>query len=204
MIQHHTIDLEEVQLHYAEAPGPGPVLLFIHGSTGSHTSFLPFIPTLAQYAHVYALDLRGHNLSGRTPGAYQVPDYGRDIIAFLQSVANRQAIVVGHSLGGLVAVWLAAQQIPGLVRGVFLEDPPLYATQFPRFRETGFYHYFVHLSEFLPEHHARGGTLDEMVTYVSQAPVNSEGQTLLEVAGAEAVRERAVQLHNLIRPRWNL
>lgn len=46
-----------------------------HSSTASPAldTFAPFIPTLAQQAHVYALDLRGHNLSGRTPGAYQVP-----------------------------------------------------------------------------------------------------------------------------------
>ena len=196
MIQHHTIDLNDVQLQYAEAPGPGSALLFVHGSTGSHTSFLPFMPTLAQHAHVYALDLRGHNLSGRTPDAYQLPDYGRDVAAFLESVIGKPAIVAGHSLGGLIAVWLASQAADW-VTSIFLEDPPLYMTQFPRFQETGFYHYFVHLSEFLPQHHARGGTLEAMIEYVSQSPINDKGQSLLELAGIEAVRERALQLHHL-------
>jgi pimeloyl-ACP methyl ester carboxylesterase len=196
MIQQHTVDLNGVQLHYVEAPASGPALLFVHGSTGSHTAFLPFIPTLAQHAHVYAVDLRGHNLSGRTPGAYQLPDYGRDVAVFLQRVVGKPAFVAGHSLGGLIAVWLAAHH-PALARGIVLEDPPLYMTQPPRFQETGFYHYFMHLREVLPQHHARGGTLEAMIEYVSQAPINAEGQTLLELAGAAAVRERAVQLHHL-------
>lgn len=196
MIQHHTVELNEVQLHYAEAPGLGPALLFVHGSTGSHTSFLPYMPTLAQHAHIYALDLRGHNLSGRMPGAYQLPDYGRDVAAFLQTVIGKPAIVAGHSLGGLIAVWLAAH-VADWVDSIFLEDPPLYMTQFPRFQETGFYHYFTHLSQYLPEHHARSGTLEDMVEYVSQSPINDKGQTLLDLAGPEAVRERAEQLHRL-------
>lgn len=196
MIQQHTVDVNDVQLHYAEAPGPGPALLFVHGSTGSHTSFLPFMPTLAQHAHVYAMDLRGHNLSGRTPGAYQLPDYGRDVAAFLQTVIGKPTIVAGHSLGGLIAVWLAAQA-GDWVDSIFLEDPPLYMTQFPRFQETGFYHYFTHLLEDLPQHHARGGTLEGMIDYVSQSPINDKGQTLLDLAGPEAVRERAEQLHHL-------
>lgn len=196
MIQQHTVDLNEVQLHYVEAPGSGPALLFVHGSTGSHTAFLPFIPMLAQHAHVYAIDLRGHNLSGHTPGAYQLPDYGRDVATFLQRVVGEPAFVVGHSLGGLIAVWLAAHH-PALARGIFLEDPPFYMTQPPRFQKTGFYHYFMHLREVLPQHHARGGTLEAMIEYVSQAPINDQGQTLLELAGPAAVRQRAVQLHHL-------
>lgn len=58
MTHYQTIDLDEVRLHYAEAPGPGPALVLIHGLSGSNTSFLPLMPALAQQAHVYAPDLR--------------------------------------------------------------------------------------------------------------------------------------------------
>ncbi|MCB0055487.1 MAG: alpha/beta hydrolase [Caldilineaceae bacterium] len=196
MIEHNVSELSHVRLHYVEAAGPGPALLFVHGSTGSHTSFLPFMLQLERHAHVYALDLRGHGLSGRAPGAYQLPDYGRDVAAFVNKVVGGPVFVAGHSLGGLIALWLAAQH-PDQVRGVFLEDPPLYMTQLPRFGTTGFYQYFKHLSDFLPQHHAQRGTLDEMVEYVSRSPINDQGQTLLEVAGAQAVAERALQLHQL-------
>ena len=195
MIQFLTADLSEVKIHYAEAPGPGPALVILHGITGSHGSFLPLMPALAAQAHIYALDLRGHNLSGRAPGAYQVPDYGRDVVAFLKSVVGRPAVVAGHSLGGLIAVWLAAQ-VPDGVRGVLLEDPPLYITQAPRLQESVFYGLFVALRALLREHHGRGGTLDDLIPIVGQFPVSAE-QTMLEAAGPELVRQRAIELQRM-------
>jgi pimeloyl-ACP methyl ester carboxylesterase len=194
-IQFRTVDLDEVQIHYAEAPGPGPALVILHGITGSHGSFLPLVPVLAEQAHVYALDLRGHNLSGRTPGAYQVPDYGRDIVAFLRTVVGRPAVVAGHSLGGLIAVWLAAQA-PDWVRSILLEDPPLYITSGSRMQETVFYGFFVALRALLAEHHGRGGTLDDLIPIVGQFPINAE-QTMLDAVGPEAVRERAIELQRM-------
>lgn len=192
MSQTHTIDLEGVRIHYAEAGSAAPPLVIVHGMTGSHASFLPLLPVLAQHAHVYAIDLRGHNLSERMPGAYQVPDYGRDVAAFLRTVVGKPAIVAGHSLGGLVTAWLAASA-PDLVQGILLEDPPFYITQPPRLQTTFFYGFFVFPRDALRQHHTHGGTLDEMVAFVGQLPANDK-QTMLEAAGAEMVRLRAIEL----------
>lgn len=196
MIEHHISELDGVAIHYTEAPGPGPALVMLHGNTGSHTAFVPFMPDLARYTHVYALDLRGHGQSGRAPGAYQLPDYGRDVQAFVEHIDGESAFVAGHSLGGLIAVWLAAH-VPDRVRGIFLEDPPLYMTRQPRLGETGFYQYFTHLSDVLPRHHAEGGSLEDMIALIGRSPINAAGQTMLDLAGASAVRERALQLHQL-------
>jgi pimeloyl-ACP methyl ester carboxylesterase len=195
MSQFHTVDLDKVKLHYAEAPGPGPTLVILHGITGSNTSFAPVLPVLAQQAYVYAIDLRGHNLSGRTPGAYRAADYGRDAAAFLQQVVGRPAVVAGHSLGGVVTVWLAAHA-PNWVQGIFLEDPPLYITRAPRLQETPFYGIFTMLRGYLLEHHVKGGSLDDLIPFVGQFPVN-EKQTMLDVAGPEGVRLRAIELQRL-------
>ncbi len=137
MLQTYTTDLTEVQIHYADAPGPGPALVILHGITSALDTFASLIPTLAQQAHVYAIDLRGHNLSGRAPGAYRIPDYARDMASFLHGVVGRPAVVAGHSLGGLIAIWLAAHE-PDWVQGLFLADPPLYMTQPPRLQQTMF------------------------------------------------------------------
>lgn len=195
MFQTSTIDLGEGSIHYAEAPGPGTPLVLVHGITGALDTFAPLIPTLAQQAHVYAVDLRGHNLSRRMPGAYRVADYARDVAAFVQRVVGQPAVVAGHSLGGVIAVWLAAHE-PDWVRGIFLEDPPLYLTQPPRLQQTPFYGFFLFLRDSLHQYHARNGTLEEMIGFVSQLPAN-EKQTMLEVAGAEAVRLRAIELQRM-------
>lgn len=195
MIKFHSIDLNDVALYCAEAPGPGPALVLLHGLSGSHAEFLHLLPELAKHAYVYALDLRGHGLSGRTAGAYQVADYGRDVAAFLHKVVGKPAVVAGHSLGGLIAVWLAGH-VPQSLRGIFLADPGLYIMQMPRFRETGFYPYFATLRKYLRQYHAAGASLEDMIAYVGQSPVDGEC-TMLDVVGPGAVRERAVQLHQM-------
>ena len=68
-------------------------------------------------------DFRGHGAAARTPGAYRISDYVDDVIEVLRAEGPR--VLVGHSLGG-VAAWSVAQRAPELVRGAFLEDPPLY------------------------------------------------------------------------------
>jgi pimeloyl-ACP methyl ester carboxylesterase len=76
---------------YAEAPAPAAPLVILHAFTGALDTFAPLIPTLAQQTHIYALDLRGHNLSAHTPGAYQVAEGARDVAAFLQRVVGQPA-----------------------------------------------------------------------------------------------------------------
>lgn len=195
MIQFHTVRLNDGQFHYAEAAGPGPALVILHGLTGSHAEFLHLVPKLARQAHVYLFDLRGHGRSEWTKTGYQLADYGRDVINFLQQIVARPAILLGHSLGGLVTSWLAANA-PHLLQGVILEDSPFYIMQMPRLGETWFHAYFVALREHLAQHHANGGSLEDMVTYVGLTPVDAE-RTMLDVAGLEAVRERALQLHQV-------
>lgn len=196
MVQFHTTYLNDVELEYGEVAGPEPALVILHGLTGSSAEFMHLVPDVAQHAHLYLLDLRGHGRSGwAVDGAYQIADYGRDVIAFLQEVVGRPAILWGHSLGGAVAAWVTAQQ-PALVTGLILEDPALYVLQQERFRDTWFYSYFAALYSHLLEYQAQDPTLADRVAYVGHAPMG-DGQTWLDVAGAEAVAERALQLHQL-------
>ena len=73
---------------------------------------------------IIRVDLRGHGRSDHAPGTYVLPRYGADVVAVLRSVASRPAVVVGNSLGGVIAWWLA-QNHPDLVTAALLEDPPL-------------------------------------------------------------------------------
>jgi pimeloyl-ACP methyl ester carboxylesterase len=69
-------------------------------------------------------DFRGHGKSGWVPGSYRLQDYADDIIAFLRQRLPEPAYIFGHSLGGMVALLVAAQYPEG-VRAVAVGDAPL-------------------------------------------------------------------------------
>jgi pimeloyl-ACP methyl ester carboxylesterase len=98
-------------------------VLFLHGVAGSRATYAWLGDSVAGH-EIVRPDFRGHGAAARTPGAYRVADYAGDAIAALRACGP--AFVVGHSLGG-VAAWWAAQQVPELVSGALLEDPPLFS-----------------------------------------------------------------------------
>lgn len=124
----------EVMLNYVVGPNNGPALLLLHALTGSWETYRWVLEPLAQHFHVYAVDMRGHGKSSRTPGHYNWNLIGYDFRFFLKKVIQRKAIVSGNSSGGLVALWLAAF-VPESVSAIVLEDAPLFSAEMPRFRE---------------------------------------------------------------------
>lgn len=97
-------------------------MVFLHGVAGSRATYDWLGESVAGH-RVIRPDFRGHGAAERTPGEYLIADYFADVLRILH--ATGPAVLVGHSLGG-VAAWWAAQRVPELVRGAFLEDPPLY------------------------------------------------------------------------------
>ena len=136
MIQSHTIDLDEVQIHYADStwarPSPGhPPRHHRRHMPVSCRCCRPWRSRPTSTPSTCAAT----TCRAARPARIKCADYGRDVAAFLQTVVGRPAVVAGHSLGGMIAVWLAAQA-SDWVQGLFLEDPPLYITQPPRLQET--------------------------------------------------------------------
>lgn len=123
MMKEHSFDTGTVRLNYAEGPDTGPPLVLLHGGSARWQAALPLIPDLAADWHVYAPDLRGHGGSSWTPRQYHVEGYAADVAAFLAGVVRFPAVLFGHSLGGQVAIMVAAQH-PALVRALILADPP--------------------------------------------------------------------------------
>lgn len=127
----------QVELNYAEGPDTGAPMVLIHGLSGRWQSWSPIIPDLTTRWHVYAVDLRGHGRSSHVPDAYLFADYAPDIEAFLERVVGTPAVLIGHSLGGMTAIGVAAQA-PQTLQAVVLEDPPMFVTERPEhsaFRE---------------------------------------------------------------------
>jgi len=118
-----TFDTGKVVLNYAEGPAAGPPLVMLHGGSGRWQLYSGMLAELAERCHVYAPDLRGHGQSGWVPWGYTIREYVEDIGAFLREVSG-PAVLMGHSLGGIIAV-ATAKAFPDLVRALIVGDAPL-------------------------------------------------------------------------------
>ena len=108
-----TMSVEEITLHGHRVSyrreGWGPVILLIHGVTGSSQTWDDVIPLLSDRYTVIAPDLLGHGDSAKPRGDYSLGAYASGIRDLMQAVGHDRATVVGHSLGGGVAMQLAYQ-----------------------------------------------------------------------------------------------
>ncbi len=108
-----------------DGPPDGLPVVFLHGVSGSARTY-DFLPAeITEGRWVIRVDLRGHGGSDDAPGSYLIDRYGPDVAHVVRELAERPAVLVGHSLGGVTAWWVA-QHYPDLVQAAFLEDPPLY------------------------------------------------------------------------------
>ena len=101
------LKVDGVRLHCVES-GEGPVLVLIHGLGAYTFSFRKVIPELARRFRVIALDLKGFGYSERPPhGDYSLTEQARLVWKALGQLGVSRGAVLGHSMGGAVAMRLA-------------------------------------------------------------------------------------------------
>jgi pimeloyl-ACP methyl ester carboxylesterase len=125
MLQEQSFDTGVISINYAEGPPSGPPLVLLHGISGWWQTWLTVMPVLSMRWHLYALDFRGHGKSDWVPRGYHWGAYVDDTISFLRERVIQPTILVGHSMGAIVTLMIAAKA-PDVVRAIVLEDPPLY------------------------------------------------------------------------------
>ena len=91
------------------AAGSGPVVLLIHGITSSADAWREVLPALAERYTVIAPDLLGHGGSAKPRGDYSLGAYASGLRDLLAALGHQRATVVGHSMGGGIAMQLAYQ-----------------------------------------------------------------------------------------------
>ena len=111
-----------VRLNYAEWDGGEPTLLMLHGDMRTSRSFDALARELTGEHRVVALDARGHGTSEWPPTGYTIRDRVDDLTAFCRKIGLRDAIGIGHSVGGGI-VPLAAEQAPEVFRSLLLLEP---------------------------------------------------------------------------------
>src|ERR1700674_707509 len=115
-----------LRLHSLVYSGPAataPVVLCLHGLMRTGRDFEELAPQLAQRYRVIVPDVRGRGLSARDPqfNNYQLPVYLQDVLTLLAGLGAAHASIIGTSMGGLMAMLLAATQ-PQLVSRIVLND----------------------------------------------------------------------------------
>ena len=111
-----------LKLHALEWSREGTLLLFLHGFGNDAHVWDWCAPTFAPHYRVIALDHRGHGLSDRDPeGRYDHESMAHDVAAAMDALGAARAVIVGHSLGGRVAMRFAGMH-PERVAGLVIVD----------------------------------------------------------------------------------
>ena len=140
------------QLSYPISESFSPVLIFIHGWLLSSNYWQPLVEQLAPHYQCLIYDLKGFGdsqtppryssdqfQSGYPQSRYSLVAYAEDLIILLDKLNIEQAWLIGHSLGGSVALWSAdvcPRKVDGVIcinagGGIYLKE------EFERFRNTG-------------------------------------------------------------------
>jgi pimeloyl-ACP methyl ester carboxylesterase len=118
-IRHVTVN--GIRLRYIAA-GSGPILVLLHTMRTQLDLFQRVFPALAPRYRVYALDLPGHGHSDIPEADYTAPFFIGVVAGFLEQLGLEEAVLVGESIGGTIALGLAARGNPR-VRGVVAINP---------------------------------------------------------------------------------
>ncbi len=107
-LRRRTVSIHGHEVTYRMA-GDGPVIVLIHGIAGSSTTWRGVLPALAEHYTVVAPDLLGHGHSAKPRGDYSLGAYASGVRDLLAVLGLERATVIGHSLGGGVAMQFAYQ-----------------------------------------------------------------------------------------------
>ena len=95
-------------LFYEEAQGDEPPILLVHGIACDHTHFGPQFEHFARKGRrVVAVDLRGHGKSDKPQQSYTMEFFTDDLAWMCEQLDLKKPVVIGHSMGGVVALALA-------------------------------------------------------------------------------------------------
>ncbi|MDB9311525.1 alpha/beta hydrolase [Spirulina sp. CS-785/01] len=126
------------------ADSDAPVLVFLHGWLLSRCYWQPLVEQLRDRYRCLTYDLRGFGESqpektASSTSGYTLADYAQDLVTLLQQLEIKKAWLIGHSLGGSIALWgadLLPEHIDGVIclnagGGIYLKE------EFERFRSVG-------------------------------------------------------------------
>jgi pimeloyl-ACP methyl ester carboxylesterase len=100
------VQVDGIPIHLTEA-GDGPALVLLHGLAATHVNWERTIPAFADRWRVVAPDLPGHGQSGKPEAPYTIDFFAGVVRSLGRELGIKEAVVVGNSLGGQIAIELA-------------------------------------------------------------------------------------------------
>ena len=127
-VEDHFATNDGVKIHYVTtgaANGTRPLVVMIHGFPDFWYTWREQIPALAEKHQVVAIDQRGFNQSDQPEGVenYKIEKLVEDVRSVIEHFKRKQAIVVGHDWGGMVA-WQFAMSHPEMTERLVILNLP--------------------------------------------------------------------------------
>ena len=118
-----TLRVNDLALHYLEwGEAAAPPILCVHGYTGSADAFNALAQHLKDPYRILALDIRGHGESAWSEaGAYRYADQASDLAEFAKQLGLDKFVLIGTSMGGIIAMTYAAEHAERLL-GLVIND----------------------------------------------------------------------------------
>ena len=120
------IERNGIRLAYDDRGAGEPAIVFVHGWTCDRSFFAPQAEHFAKRHRVVSVDLRGHGESDKPHGPYPIGSYADDIAYVIDQLALGKVVAVGHSMGGLTVLQLAASH-PHCVAAIAMVEPGPFA-----------------------------------------------------------------------------
>ena len=121
LVQGVTAAQDGVQIHYETGGSGSPALVFIHGWNCDRSYWSAQLPLFASTHQVVAIDLAGHGDSGVNRAEWSMDNFGADVAAVADRLQLEDIILVGHSMGGPVALE-AAKLLKGRIKMIIGAD----------------------------------------------------------------------------------